>query len=275
MANVDDPRLRKRFEDYMKAMPKELDALERAAKAQSLDYTYESLDRLEDFLDITNARETDDDALFDRVSRYLGSTLVKRAGGKWDYSRVKDDSPGEPLVTGLPHLGKRRFFPMSPVDGYRHESVMGLLRDAVEPFDVAYRRQQMLARVARIDAEIEELRAEVRQALGVSAGDLDFSLDSADTLETALLAALSAGASRERERSLRSRAALYLGKAVERAAGGGDWTLCEDPVDVDFGELIIHEWAPFTLVKNVDPTLKRRLLRLNLEKVIRRVSRSR
>jgi hypothetical protein len=272
VTKTNTPKLRKRFERYMKAMPKELDALERAVRAAggvSLDYTYPSLDALEDFLDATGARDKDDDALFERVSRYIGTTLVRRTGARWDYSRREHDFPGEPLVTAFPNLRKQRYFPMSPVNGYRHQNAVGLLRDDVEPLDIVHRREQMYGLAARIDSEIDALRADFVR--GGFAGELTFSLESVDALEKSLLAQ-SAGFTREQERLWLSRVALYLGKIVQRAAGGGAWELCEEPIDVDFGQLTIHGWTPFTLVKNVNPSLNHLILRLNLEKVLKRIS---
>jgi len=272
---IADPKLLERFEHYMREMPAELAALARAVAAQGspeflpLDFSYESLDRLEDFLVDAATRETVDEELYNRVGRYIGQMLVKRAGGKWDYSRLKNDFPGEPLIIALPLLGKRRFFPMAPVDGFRYHHMPGSLRDATEPYDIPHRRRQMFARIACLDAEIEALRAEVRQRLGPAAADLDYSFDSVDVLERALLVALSAHPSRDQRRCLRTRAALYLGTLLQRALGGGVWSLCEDPLDVDFGELVMHDWAPYTLVKNVNPKFDRRLLRPNLEKSIK------
>jgi hypothetical protein len=246
---------KERFEQYIRDMDAELVALEEVMRAQQLplDRSYESLDRLEDYygLVLDGRVSTDVAVLETRLGRYVGTALAAHAGGTWDYARNKVDL-GKPCITNLPGLGKSRFFPMRPVLVFKRTRRVGWLRDATEIYDLVHRRAQVARLLASVDAEVGGLREDMRE-LTSAYPDLDFSVESVPFVERAVQALISHNSPREQRRRVRTRAVLYLGTIVQRALGGGAWTLCEDPDDEEFGEIVMHDWAPITAIRATAP----------------------
>ncbi|MBX3154851.1 MAG: hypothetical protein KF773_02540 [Deltaproteobacteria bacterium] len=247
------------LERFVRELPAELEALEYDVRAQGatellpLDRSYDSLDRLEDFytMVLDGRGRVGSEQVEPRLGRYVGATLIERTGGKWDYARTKEHF-GKPCVTNLPDLKKHRFFPLGPILGFKRTRIPGDLRNAVEVYDVPYRRAQVADILASLDTRIAALSDDIRDLTGEKPV-LDYSVASSAFLEAALLASLSRELSRERWRKLELGSILYLGTIVQHALGGGAWTLCEAPNEFDFGQLHMHGWAPRDVVRRMGP----------------------
>jgi hypothetical protein len=258
--------------ELLRAVTSDLEALERAVAAhgnpalQPLDYSYESLDRVEDYLrEVIDTQPTEVRAVTElRIARYLGQTLIHRAGGRW--ARRRSDA-ADLAVTGLPELGGFGWLPRDPVVQFRNARVAGLLRDTTEKYDVPRREGELVQRGSAIDAEIDGLRDDIHR-LTDHAPVLDRELDSLDSVEAALRLLISTSAPREVRRRVRGRAVLYLAAVMIRALGPGPIALCKDPHDGDFGELIVHDFAPMTLVRNTNPRSRAHFLASALRAVI-------
>lgn len=240
-----------RAQDLARAVPGELEALRQVSAAHRpellpFDLTYESIDRVEDLLrHIIDGKAGGEsvDSAEPRVAAYLGQTLIERAGGAWRQGGARDEFPGRPCVTGLPHLGRFRFFPHLTVKACRLYRIDGHLRDETESLDLARLRERTARELRDREREIEALRADVYELAGEPAV-LDFSLDSL----AVLAAAIQRVSGREAWRRMRTRAALYLGETARHLSGRGEWSLCEDPVNAYYGQLRIGEWSPTATV---------------------------
>src|SRR5690606_23772341 len=103
---------------------------------------------------------------------------------------------------------------------------------------------------ALLAAAPEELAAfaeDVRELSGQEV-TLDHSLRSIEPVGVALARLYADKPPRARLRQVRDRAVLYVGGVVERALGGGTWSVCNEPIRDDFGSLTIEDWAPESLV---------------------------
>lgn len=263
------------FARFLEAAPSELQALRSVVAAQGLphllplDLSYPSIDRLEDFFALVlDGRATGIDGdLEPLLGRYLGATLVEHAHGRWSASGAKDNR-GQPGVTSLKDLGNYTFPTMGPIATFKRARIAGHLRDETEIHDLAHHRRQISQLIGSVDEEILALRADLTSLLGSDAGILDFSVESVGMIEEALKRLIESDADRDQRRRVRTRATLYLGAVVQHALGGGEWTLCESPDDVDFGQLRTHNWTPINLVRNTGPKRKPGFIRDNLEFVI-------
>jgi len=263
-------------QDVAGAVPGQLEALRQLAAEKRpdllpLDLTYESLDRVEDlFRDIIEGKAggAPVDSTEPLVAAYLGQTLIDRAGGKWGVGGARDEFPGRPCVADLPQLGRFRFFPHQTAKAFRLYRAAGLLRDETEPYDVARLRERTQRELRDVEREVEALRADVGELTGAPA-ELDFSLDSLDPLARAVKKV----SGRDPWRRMRTRAALYIGETARRLAGRGDWTLCEDPVNVHYGHLRVAEWSPTATIVSVSAAGDDDLLRKSVVAAIEAMSR--
>lgn len=235
---------------FVRELPGALDALRSAVQAAGrpellpLDLSYASLDRLEDYYRLRLEAPASGDELKrlrDQLPRYIGATLIERAGGAW---ALRGTDPPEPVVTRVPGVKGRDFEPLGPVLDFKRLRSPGWLRDATERWDLAARRHALAALVARIDAEIAELRRDVEQLTGTRLQVLDGSPDALAAVERALRRLVEIGAPRDQRRQVRQRAVLLLGSVMAAALGGGEWSVCDEAANADFGELTIRGWAP-------------------------------
>ena len=135
---------RGKFEDYLQYMDDSLEALIAFAKSLNrpellpLDYTFESLDRLEHLYELVLSGDAKPDVSEDkfrtRLATYLGETRRKNLGGKWKLEEDPD------LATyGLPGLGEMPGFkpeflmtPLLPVKNFAGSRKKGQFRDFAE-----------------------------------------------------------------------------------------------------------------------------------------------
>ncbi len=242
-----DGKASERSQAYLSALPAEIEALRRVAAAHRtdllpFDLTYESIDRVEDLFGQVIGADPGREAVEateSRVTAYLGQTLIEHAGGSWSHGTARDEFPGRPCVTGLPHLGRFCFFPHVTTKAFRLYRSAGSLRDEAESYDVARLRERAARDLRDREREIEALRADVDKLLGRPT-DLDFSLDSLAPLTSAIKRV----SGRDAWRRLRPGASLYIGETARRMAGRGEWILCEDPANAYYGHLLLGEWNP-------------------------------
>lgn len=249
-------------------MDSQLDATLAALRAsvpegtRVLDGSYASLDALEDWL----ATSSSAGALEWQAAAYLGTTLVQHAGGRWDVGRSGAELD-EPCVTGLPEIPRARLFPGSVVRGFLRLRTPGHLRDTIERYDLPHRRAQLKAWVARTDLELDALRRDVSAHTGRELV-LDDSPECVAAVERWLSDAIGPGVGRDERRMLRARVVLYLGAVVRRTLGEVPWTICSDPKDVDFGQLVIDRWCPMAVVRNVVPKAGSGVLQHNVSAML-------
>jgi hypothetical protein len=252
------------FEQFLFEMSEMLEALQQLAERAQLgplDYSYESLDRLEALVaqvldgklalpDGANVNQ-----LMTAVARYLGETVKRRIGGTWSFVKsTKSASYGQPAITGLPELPKAyEFLPLAVARGYQRSRRPGWLRDQVELHDLAAQRARVASFDAATPAELKALADEL-QAGRPDAPPLDFSVESLDALEQLLGQALDDKREPRELRPLCDRIARYMGEVFRKRAGG-EWSLVDDPEDGNFGELRVRSFAPLSVVQNF--TLRR------------------
>jgi hypothetical protein len=260
MAAVDLPA-------FVEALPRALVDLRAAVEAVRqpallpLDLSYESLDRLEDYYRIClegNATPDEQKQLRGSLSRYLGATLIEHTGGVWKIVR----GSVEPLVGKLPQVtGKgSELDPAGPVLDFKRTRSPGWLRDATERWDLALRRRQLATLMAHTDDELAKLRDDVEELTGIQPSVLDGNPGALAAVEAALKRLITANAPRERRREVRSRAVLFLGTVVMKAVGHGEWMLCDDADNSNFGEFTVNDWAPSNTIRVNDKTKPDHLL---------------
>jgi hypothetical protein len=236
-----------------------------------LDRTYSSLDRLEDFYRLqiaTPATPVGSSAELDsRLASYVGATLVQATGGIWEPPRTKADM-NRPGVGSLPGLGRAHFYPIDVVRTFKRFRTPGYMRDTTELYDIPLRRANLDDFVANIDRTLVAWRDDLRRALGRDPGPLDGGRESLAMVDEALKQLMATNASRDLNRRVEIGAVASLGQIVQRAVGG-EWTLCEDPKDGDFGQLHMHGWAPMSVIRNVGPDSRPNLLEGVLDLVIK------
>jgi hypothetical protein len=255
--------LEDKFDYFIIGMPDCLDALQAYVAGLSrhellpLDYSFESLDRIEKLyglvLDRELACQVDWDIFATRIGSYLGETLQKRIGGKWSFCRKRTDiNYGMPCLRQIPGLPKTYcFYPMVVVAGYGRSRRPGWFRKEVEEKDIERIRKQFTLFIAEMDLGLEDLKRYI-DGLGIpELPPLDYSLESIDHLEHVLSLALdqkieppAAGFD-----WLAEQVARYMGN-VRRRHAGGEWSLCEDPQDIHYGRPQIVFFCPASIVEN-------------------------
>lgn len=101
-----------------------------------LDYSIESLDRIERSFDVVldGVERVDDlDVFATRVGRYLGEVLRKTVGGRWALcEEPKNIAYGLPWITDLKGLPGFGWSPLNVVFNYRSSRRSGLLKSAAQ-----------------------------------------------------------------------------------------------------------------------------------------------
>src|SRR5690606_1166638 len=168
---------------FIAAMPEEIAALEAAIAARggraALDRSYESIDRLEDhLLDVLPALAGQErEETLARAARYVGQTLVERAGGQWAL-RPRIRGRSEPCVLRLPDLGDYALFPRAVVNTFAQANAAGVLREETENYDLPHRRSQLAALLAAAPQELAAFAEDLREVSGEEVVALDQSLSS-------------------------------------------------------------------------------------------------
>lgn len=199
-----------------------------------LDLSYESLDRLEDYLRLVLEERlpAERSVVLDRASAYVTATLARQAG----------DVPA--VVSGQ----------FEPADVVRElqPSHVGTVRDRIERVDVAFQRRRLNELVEDLDATLLGLRADVKALTGKDPGALDGSRANLVAVGKALVAAEERDdVPREQLRRLSRGAIVYLGSLVQKRAGG-EWSVQESARDIRLGWWKLGSWYPETVVNDVE-----------------------
>jgi hypothetical protein len=272
-------QLAEELQSFIDEMPEMLDRLlEVAASAgvHALDFSFDSLDRIEALyaLALDGKLGLPEGATVDKftttIARYLGETVIRRIGGRWSLVKsTKDINYGQPSVVELPGLPRSyEFLPLVVVRGYRRSRRPGWLRSRAEQHDLAALR----ASAATFGRETErELRAlmDYVAAHHPAALPLDFTEGSIDRVEQVLSTVLDEKLDARATREVMDEVARYLGEVFRRRAGG-EWELCEDPTDGNFGEMRIGGFAPFSIVRNFELRRQPGLLKRAIASVLSR-----
>jgi hypothetical protein len=250
MAAMKGAEGKKLLDSFVREMPAELEALraevQKAGRAQllPLDRSYESLDRLEDFLALVLDKRVRADVatVQKRCARYVGATACERAGAKW---ALASDDDFDPLaVTGFTGAPAAELVPAVPVAEFADTRRTGWLRDATERFDLPLQRRLIAAMVANRDGVLAELRADMKQLLKKDPGPLDGKLDSLTPLYDAVLALDADTITREQRRKVRREAIFYYGCVLEQRLGKGEWSVDADAGTAQFGYWTIFKKWP-------------------------------
>jgi hypothetical protein len=236
-------------------------------KSLPLDYSYASLDRVEDFYQSRLDADGSSDTLDSQLAYYVGATLADSTGGRWEPARTKSDL-GRASIVGLPSLGKLKFYPLDVVLNFKRTRSSGYLRDATEPYDLPLRREALEQLVSNADERIDDLRSDLRDLIGRDTGAPDGSPESLSVIEEGLKKALATNASRELLRRLENGATLYLGKLLQQAVGG-QWRVNEDPQDANLGQFEVNGWAPIAIIRNVGPQSRSNIIQTALQLAIK------
>jgi hypothetical protein len=207
-----------------------------------LDRSFESLDRVEDFLRYRPEHKA-------LVTSYVGETLIAHAGGRWESPKVGSDDGTDPLITKLSIIPKARFYP-SEVVAFALLSPNWFIRDAVEHHDIDLRQKTLAALVANLPAELEALRDDIVTFTGRTPPPFDDSSGVLATVEDTLVSVLASG--RDVVRRVRNRVVLLLGELVLRKIGG-EWSISQDTRNDTVGDIQAHGWSPRRVVGNVGP----------------------
>lgn len=131
---LDRKREQEKFEQFLFMMDDLLEGFVKkaSAKGYNLDYSLESLDRLEEYHTGTESGMDESTFIYD-ASQYLGEVVRKTYGGKWQLS-IDDPTDvyyGFPVLVGhSPHdVG---FCPYQVVRAFTMKKKRGLMRRAVE-----------------------------------------------------------------------------------------------------------------------------------------------
>jgi hypothetical protein len=231
------------LEKFLAKQDDQLAAL-RVSSSVELDFSYESIDRLEvwfsRFLD-SKPTEKEREQLESRVVRYIGETSIDHTTGSW-----RDSDDDRPAIR-VPNIAHRMFEPVGAVLDFRRLRRPGLLRDYTECWDLPLRRVEL----ARLWTDRERELATLADEVAESTGDrVTPSGDEATLLvvETALRRSLETGAAIARLRAMRNRVELLLGESFMRATGSADCAI-EDRADhANFGQFVFGGWSPHTTV---------------------------
>ena len=222
-----------------------------------LDYSFESLDCLERMyalvLEGKTSIQLEMDLFVTRLARYIGETLRKQVGGKWNFcQQPKDINYGKPCLTQIPKLPKTYcFYPLVAVAGYCSSKRPGWLRKMVERNDIELMRKRFAHFLAQVDNEIESLSSYIKSLALPNALSLDYSFESLNGVEQVLAMALDGSVTPPATgvAVLVEQIGVYTGEVYRRHAGG-EWQLCEDPRDIDFGLPRIGFYCPQQIVEN-------------------------
>lgn len=247
---------KKLLESFLREMPAELEGLRADVKKADrpqllpLDQSYESLDRLEDFLRLVfeGRVRVDADKARERGARYFGATVAARTGGAWGLAT--DDAYDPLCVSGAPAAPDAEIVPALVVAEFE-DSESGWLRDSAERFDIELQRRLIAATVANKSGVLAELRADIKKLTGSDPGALDGAVDSLPLLAKALVAADEESVSRELRRKVRNAATFYIGCAIEKRLGADAWSVDDEFGTSDFGRWRIFGRSPQTPVEAV------------------------
>jgi hypothetical protein len=188
-----------------------------------------------------------------RLARYLGETLRKQVGGKWDFCKnPKDINYGKPCLSQIPKLPKTYcFYPLVAVAGYRSSRRPGWLRKMVERNDIELMRKRFAHFLVQASNELEGLSFYIKSLALPNALSLDYSFESLDGIEQILAMALDGSVTPPTTgiEGLVGQISLYMGEIYRRHVAG-EWQLCEDPRDIDFGLPRIGFYCPQQIVEN-------------------------
>lgn len=275
MAGMKAAEGKKALESFVREMPAELDALradvKKADRSQllPLDLSYDSLDRLEDYLRLVFDKRVraDADKARNRAARYVGATIVERAGARWG---LATDDDYDPLcVTGASAAPKAELVPARVV-AELEDSQSGWLRDSAERFDIALQRRLIAAMVSNRSGVLAELRADMKKLTGKDPGALEGSVESLTPLYDALIAADKDGTARELRRKVRRAAAFYVGCVLQAGLGPREWAVDDDPETTSFGAWTIFGRSPQFPVDAIGaPRTKPDILRTFVEKTFK------
>jgi hypothetical protein len=251
------------LDQLIRDLPTHLEALRSSVQQQQpellpLDLSYESLDRVEDhYRAVLDSKVGADElkALRDRISLYVGATLIERVGGSWAVHREVPTSP-EPAVADVPLVKHACFLPLEPVQNFKRLRAPGLLRDVTERWDLARRREQLAAHLARLEAEVAGLRADVEELTGQQVELREGDARSLQALQDALQKLVGSDPPREVRRRVRTRAVLLLGTLLRQALDKVEWTVNDNPKHADFGQFVIAGWAPSNAIRMIGPKIK-------------------
>lgn len=194
--------------------------------APSLDYSYESLDRLEWFL-----RQIIEKKIVHPYSRetlrwllgaYLGEVLRRNVGGRWG---IRD---GAPAVLAIPGLTKEySFIPTRTIRAFGRDPGTGRVRQAVEKHDLA-----LMA--TKLETFCKELPSWVKR-FEVQSGHKGLTLDGVAQAERILADARPRTEEAETAYQLCSR---FVGEVV-REESHGRWDFPRDAMQSDFGWMCV------------------------------------
>lgn len=239
------------LEAYLREMPHELDAL-RADVSKAgcpqllpLDSSYESLDRLEDYLALVLDRRVPTDAAIvqQRAIRYVGTTSVECTGGRWSLPRV-DDKHDPLCISKFPDAPKAELLPRGRVREFARLRTPGKIRDEVERFDLPLQRARIQELASSKDRVLAELRADATRLSGRDPGPFEGAPASMAALEETLIASRRAEVGRDVRRRVRRAAELYFGLMLQERLGPAEWTVCEKVGHERFGVPMIYAWWP-------------------------------
>lgn len=134
---------RENYKQFIFEMDDALDALQSFAKSTGnpkvlpLDYSLDSIDRLEHLLDLVVAGQaspgTNQDTFNTRLMRYMGETLTRNGLGVWTLNEDPDSvNYGIPGIGQIPKTHRSYIWsPLPPVEAYWNSRKKGLLKDAL------------------------------------------------------------------------------------------------------------------------------------------------
>ncbi|CAA6808545.1 MAG: Unknown protein [uncultured Sulfurovum sp.] len=140
---IDKEKMENDFQIYLMSINDNLDDLEVVLKEHygseyQLDFTIESLDKIEDFL----SKQLENYAikiyplgkLLENVSTYMGEIARRKLSGYWDLERDnKDFDFGYPMITDLDGLPKDfGWSPIQVVFNFKRKKKIGLLKRATK-----------------------------------------------------------------------------------------------------------------------------------------------
>lgn len=224
---------------YAEESAKELEALAKDVaklgrpELLPLDLTYESLDRLEDYLLLVldgHAPGKKKKAQ-ERAVRYAGEVVIAQAGGRW----ASGAPDAEVAITGLRALPGAKLLPSHAVQNAVRWRYSGTLRDRLESQDVELQRRTIAALTGDLDGAWARLRADLEAFTGTDPGPLD-PASALGPCSRALARLNQDGkAPRELRRRLRQGAAIAMGERLRAEVGPAEWTVEDHPRDIDLG----------------------------------------
>jgi hypothetical protein len=217
-----------------------------------LDKSYASLDRVEDFylLVVAGRVQVDKARAKQRVARYAGVTLAEHAGGKWASGTTETDPV---VVTKLRAAPKATFQPMARVGELERWRYTGWLRDRTERHDLELQRATIDKMSGDLGGTLAKLRTAAKELSGSDPGALD-SIAAVAKYQPVLARAAVASAKRELRRVIQRGTMVAIGQLVKSAVGRAEWTVEEDPKDIDFGTWRLFGVSMSNVVERVEPS---------------------